>query len=112
MTTATGLFVLLSVVACTLAENQSQSASNVECKSDTDCKRGYCCAIGQQRYSYPQCQPLRAKGDLCRPGEPLLVSGPFYYPDITVTLSNVHLTLCPCADDLVCSRTDGQCHVA
>nr|XP_033322205.1 astakine-like [Megalopta genalis] len=76
----------------------------IHCQNNLECGPGYCCSIGANRYSTPQCRPMHAVGEVCRPGIPSTINMTASYPDgVQVQLTNVHYILCPCADGLFCN---------
>ncbi|XP_026674175.1 astakine-like [Ceratina calcarata] len=85
-------------------------AQNSHCKANYECPPDHCCVLGGVRYSVPQCVPLLGKGDTCRPGSNITISGDLAYPDgSTLAVEEVHYILCPCGDKLVCDSEKGVC---
>ncbi|XP_078033023.1 astakine isoform X2 [Augochlora pura] len=83
----------------------------IRCQNNLECGPEYCCTIGANRYSTPQCKPMQALGEMCRPGSASTINMTASYPDgAQVLLTNVHFILCPCADGLFCDR--GVCKEA
>ncbi|KAJ8667814.1 hypothetical protein QAD02_009477 [Eretmocerus hayati] len=114
MKTVTTLLLLCGAIIGSSFAASTRKQSNlppwVDCTENSHCPAGYCCMINHERYSYPQCTPLRQQGDVCRPGGPLITNGSRYYPDFTeIVLGNIYLQLCPCANGLTCERRDPYC---
>ncbi|EEB18429.1 protein Bv8 precursor, putative [Pediculus humanus corporis] len=81
----------------------------IECSDTLECGLGYCCVLGNGRYSLPRCVQLGKINDYCRPGNlPLNVT--VSYPDgENVELSHIYSTMCPCQEGLYCSDNSGMC---
>ncbi|XP_076301406.1 astakine [Lasioglossum baleicum] len=80
----------------------------IHCQNNLECGAGHCCTIGAIRYSTPQCRPMQAAGETCRPSSASTINMTASYPDgAQVLLTDVHYILCPCADGLFCDQ--GTC---
>lgn len=80
----------------------------IRCQNNLECGAGHCCTIGAVRYSIPQCRPMQAVGETCRPSSASTINMTAAYPDgAQVLLTDVHYILCPCDDGLFCNQ--GTC---
>lgn len=62
------------------------------------------------RYSIPMCQKKLQLHEDCRPASDESINSTVTYLDgQVVSLYNVHMLMCPCADGLTCDRKTGKC---
>nr|XP_046481483.1 astakine-like [Neodiprion pinetum]XP_046481484.1 astakine-like [Neodiprion pinetum] len=82
----------------------------IQCQSNSECTPGYCCTIGKQKFSIPQCKLMRDIGDVCRPDGSITLNTTLMYPDGSqIELTEVHDMFCPCGYGLSCDRRDAVC---
>lgn len=93
-----------------LSSRSSYRPPYVECISSDDCFFDSCCVLGMGRYSIPTCQKKLQLSDYCRPAsdEPTNTTIT-YFDGQVVSLYNVHMIMCPCADGLSCDLKTGSC---
>ncbi|CAL7938481.1 unnamed protein product [Xylocopa violacea] len=104
----TSVFLLLALVYTCYAE--VDRPDYIECENNSECASDHCCVIGPYRYSYPQCLPMKIKGEICRPGSASTQNMTLEYPNgLVLKLTDVHYILCPCADGLSCDIKEGVC---
>lgn len=62
------------------------------------------------RYSLPQCEKKLQLHETCRPASDEPFNTTVTYPDgEVVSLTNMHMLVCPCANGLVCDPRSGRC---
>ncbi|KZC05910.1 Astakine [Dufourea novaeangliae] len=96
--------ILLFTSRCILGSAEDRP-EYIHCQSNLECGPGHCCSIGPIRYSIPQCRPMQAEGEICRPASEFPINMTAAYPDgAQVLLTDVHYILCPCANGLSCDK--------
>ncbi|XP_046385759.1 astakine-like [Ischnura elegans] len=84
--------------------------SYVMCASSLDCEEDECCVLGLNRYSIPQCFPLKLEGDTCRQESQMTHNVTLGYPNgDTVDLVGVHHVMCGCSRGLYCNKETATC---
>lgn len=104
------IVALCSVLSVSCFPQVRKRPAYIECAHPDDCSFDSCCVLGMGRYSIPQCQKKIQLYEACRPAsdEPLNTTVT-YLDGNMVSLQNVHLVMCPCADGLVCDPRSGRC---
>ena len=82
----------------------------IECTDSLECGIGFCCSLGQGRFSLPRCLPLGEVNSVCSPKAHRPFNVTVSYPDgEVVELTNIHHLMCPCHPGLACSDRTGTC---
>lgn len=89
---------------------RSDVSTYAQCESNLQCTPGHCCVISPIRYSVPQCKPMQAEGESCRPVADPTMNVTVTYPNGNqVDLTKINYVICPCANGLFCDRKSGVC---